>query len=280
MLHLSITVNKSRNISGLDVDLDATLGLRPLSARSMVLSALLGTHPPRLPIGALVTLGERFGLAAGAVRTAVSRMTAGGDLVAVEGGYQLAGRFLERQRQQDIGRRVTDTRWDGQWWMVSALTARRSAAERRQFRSAMEGAKLAELRPDTWMRPTNLPLEVDLHDIIITRGPLTMTASRDLCYRLWNLSELSSRADALRQALDAMAATMNPDSIAFGFTVLAACLRFLRIEPQLPTQLLSARSAVELRIRYADVEADLQRQLRELFRSTRHDGRAISTAAL
>ena len=62
------------------------LGVRPLSARSLVLSTLLGSHPPRLPGPALVAVGALFDLGPGTMRTAVSRMVADGELVAVGGG--------------------------------------------------------------------------------------------------------------------------------------------------------------------------------------------------
>ena len=39
----------------------ATL-VRPLTARSVVLSLLLGAHPPRLPVRDIVDAGEAFGI--------------------------------------------------------------------------------------------------------------------------------------------------------------------------------------------------------------------------
>ena len=48
--------------------------LRPLDARSVVLSTLLGTDPPRMPVARLVRAGEIFGLRPGTVRTALTRM--------------------------------------------------------------------------------------------------------------------------------------------------------------------------------------------------------------
>ena len=44
---------------------DEQLGLRPLTARSVLLSALLGTTPPRLPVGRLVRAAELFGITIG-----------------------------------------------------------------------------------------------------------------------------------------------------------------------------------------------------------------------
>ena len=47
---------------------------RPLTARSLVASLLLGTVPPDLPGQRLVRVGERFGFSETAIRVALSRM--------------------------------------------------------------------------------------------------------------------------------------------------------------------------------------------------------------
>ena len=78
-----------------------SLGVRPLKARSVVLSALLGFHPPRLPVRALIRIGQLFGITEGTIRVALTRMVADGDVVADNGAYRLSGRLLERQARQD-----------------------------------------------------------------------------------------------------------------------------------------------------------------------------------
>ena len=78
---------------------------RPFNARSLVLSVLLGLDPPVLPARSLVAVGELFGIAAGTMRTALSRMVAAGELTVDGDGYRLVGRLLERKAAQDIGRR-------------------------------------------------------------------------------------------------------------------------------------------------------------------------------
>src|SRR5256885_16912663 len=80
----------------------AAQGLRPLSARSVVASVLLGTHPPRLSAAALVELCSRFGITGGTTRVALSRMVTAGELAAEDGHYRLIGRgLLSRQRAPD-----------------------------------------------------------------------------------------------------------------------------------------------------------------------------------
>src|SRR3712207_6301289 len=87
---------------GVARDALAAAGLGPLSARSVVASVLLGTHPPRLATAALVELCARFGISPGTTRVALSRMVAAGELAAEEGHYRLVGEgLLSRQRTQD-----------------------------------------------------------------------------------------------------------------------------------------------------------------------------------
>src|SRR5438105_12153087 len=92
------------------------LGLRPLSARSVVASVLLGTHPPRLSAAALVELCGRFGITGGTTRVALSRMVTAGELAAEDGHYRLIGKvLLSRQRAQDDALDPPALPWAGNW---------------------------------------------------------------------------------------------------------------------------------------------------------------------
>src|SRR5690348_17330709 len=95
-------------------DAGAALG-RPLSARSVLASTLLGIDPPWLPTRLLVRSGELFGIAEGTTRVAVSRMVAAGELVAERDGYGLAGPLLARQDRQRASRRAEQGPWNGRW---------------------------------------------------------------------------------------------------------------------------------------------------------------------
>lgn len=130
-----------------------------LTARSVLLSVLLGTSPPRLPVRRLVRTTELFGIAEGTTRTALSRMTAAGEVTAEEGWYALADvRLLARQARQSASRRATTTPWADGAWAEAAVVAngRRPAAERAALRAALATARLAELREGVWLRPDNL----------------------------------------------------------------------------------------------------------------------------
>ncbi|MGH9083953.1 MAG: PaaX domain-containing protein, C- domain protein, partial [Acidimicrobiales bacterium] len=78
---------------------------RPLAARSVLASVLLGTDPPWLPTPLLVRTAALFGISEGAVRTALSRMVATGEAAVEDGGYRLAGRLVARQARQAASRR-------------------------------------------------------------------------------------------------------------------------------------------------------------------------------
>ena len=258
-----IAVSKSRNI-----DLDAlarSLGMRRFTARSVILSVLLGSHPPRLAVATLIEFCRLFGIPAGTVRTALSRMAAAGELLLDDASYQVTGDLLVRQRQQDLGRALPTAAWDGTWWTAVVLADSRSTAERRRFRSAMSGAKMGELRPDVWMRPANVDPPDAADDLLVSRGPLTPTRSTALAAQLWDLDALAARSEQMVEAIEAI-----PDdgsgSLAPAFITLAACLQFLRTEPQLPAELADPTPGEGLRTSYAEAERQFQTRLGEFLR--------------
>lgn len=280
MLHSVLAVNKLRNIDdvlrapgpGSAARIATELDIRPLNARSLMLSALLGSHPPEMPVSALVDLGATFSMPAGTVRTALSRMAATGEVTVDAGRYRLSGRLVERQAEQDRGRTEPTSTWDGSWWMATVTSDRRTAADRRRFRAAMVGARMGELRPESWMRPANVDVALDLPDVVIVRGPLTSGDPTALATRLWDLDASESRAALLEGALDLVAAALDRHDdrmIAPAFTTFAACLRFLRAEPQLPVELAPSPAARRLRATYGDAERALQARLRDLYRAPR-----------
>lgn len=259
------------NNSRIDNGTPAAL-LEPLNARSIVLSVLLGSHPPQMSVGRILEFTSLFGLPDGTVRTALSRMVAAGDLVNDDGLYRLAGRLIERQAQQDAGRHGPPSEWDGTWWTVAVVTNRRTMAQRREFRARAVGSRLGELRPDLWLRPANIAIATDLADSLITRGPLVVGDEQALAARLWDLGDFQRRSDLHRQALDHAARRLDVGddrSLADAFVALAAAQQFLRVEPQLPVELTPGTAATAVRSRYSEVVGDFQAQLAAFFgRST------------
>ncbi|MFE2583400.1 PaaX domain-containing protein, C- domain protein, partial [Streptomyces sp. NPDC059378] len=130
--------------------------LRPLSARSVVLSLLLGAHPPELPVRDLVSAVEPFGVGGSTLRAALSRMVAAGDLRRTDAVYGLSDRLLSRQRRQDEAVQPRTRAWHGDWEMVVITATGRGPAERADLRTRLTALRLAELREGVWLRPANL----------------------------------------------------------------------------------------------------------------------------
>ena len=81
-------------------------GNRPLTARSVLASALLGEDPPELPVAHLVHLAGLFGINENRARVALSRMASTGEVTTDGSGrYRLAGHLLDRQGRQSQSRR-------------------------------------------------------------------------------------------------------------------------------------------------------------------------------
>ncbi len=265
---------------GGDINIEALageLGIRPLNARSVILSVLLGTHPPLLPVSALLTVAGLFDIAPGAVRTALSRMVTAGELTADDGRYQLTGRMLRRQQDQDRGRTAPPPEWDGQWWTAVVLADRRTTAERRRFRSAMEGLRMGELRPDVWLRPANIDGPTGEVELLVTRGELSTGDPAQLAGTLWDLAAIEGRASLLEAALqdaDRRLTRARNASLAPTFVISAACVQFLRAEPQLPTELASMPASRRLRTDYDAFADRFATALQDLLKRSHSDASA------
>ncbi|MDN0196508.1 PaaX family transcriptional regulator C-terminal domain-containing protein [Streptomyces sp. S.PNR 29] len=212
------------------------LELRPLSARSVVLSLLLGTHPPELPVKDLVRGVEPFGVGGSTVRAALSRMVAAGDLRRTDTGYLLSDRLLERQRRQDEAVHPHTRAWDGDWEMVVITVTGRGPAERADLRARLTALRLAELREGVWLRPANLrrPLPGDLDRVAERCTARPERPAGELAASLWPLDDWSATARAL---LAHIARTELP---ADRLTAFAAVVRHLLADPVLPPELLPA----------------------------------------
>ncbi|MGW7236538.1 PaaX family transcriptional regulator C-terminal domain-containing protein [Streptomyces sp. NPDC054804] len=233
----------------------AGVDLRPLSARSVVLSLLLGTHPPRLPVKDLLRLVEPFGVGGSALRAALSRMTAAGDLRRTDDAvYGLSDRLLARQRRQDEAVRPRTRAWDGDWEMLIITTTGRGPAERADLRTRLTALRLAELREGVWLRPANLTRPLP-DEVLAIAEPCTARPSRaapELAAQLWPLTTWSDTARALLTR--AAESPRPPDRL----TLFAAVVRHLLTDPVLPSELLPADwPGDRLRTAYAAYRAEL-----------------------
>ncbi|MFJ9909024.1 PaaX family transcriptional regulator C-terminal domain-containing protein [Streptomyces sp. NPDC101152] len=208
--------------------------LRPLSARSVVLSLLLGTHPPQLPVKDLVRAVEPFGVGGSTLRAALSRMVAAGDLRRDEAVYRLSDRLLARQRRQDEAVDARTRAWDGDWEMVVITATGRGPAERADLRARLTALRLAELREGVWLRPANLhrTLPDDLASVAQSYTARPDRPARELAASLWPLEAWAATARAL------LAHLARVDLPADRFTAFAAVVRHLLADPVLPPELL------------------------------------------
>ncbi len=266
MLRFLIIVSNIRDISNVPGQL-----LRPLNARSLALSVLLGSHPPELPARALVALAELFEMSGGTMRTALSRMVAGGDVDTEGGRYRLGERLLRRQAAQDAGRRSPAPDWNGDWHSVLVTAEQRDVAERRRFRSTMADHRLGELRPATWLRPANLPAPATSPGWIVTTGPIAGMPGDELTGLLWDLPRLMATSERLLALLSELRSSTDwddPASIPVLFHASAAVVRHLRNDPLLPAPLTpDPWPGDALRAAYDHFEADHQRLLQRFLRA-------------
>jgi phenylacetic acid degradation operon negative regulatory protein len=219
----------------------------PLTARSVLASVLLGTEGAWLPTARLVRTAELFGITDGATRTALSRMSAAGEVEGIEGGYRLAGRLAARQDRQAASRRAATREWDGTWELAIVDGERaRPAADRAALREALETLRLVELREGVWARPDNLEPG---------RSPEAAGRVERWCGRWrgarprpvpdvderWGLAAWQAGAEALRSDMADLLPALDagdPGALASGFVTSAAVLRHLQADPLLPPELL------------------------------------------
>ncbi|MEV7289013.1 PaaX family transcriptional regulator C-terminal domain-containing protein [Streptomyces sp. NPDC093252] len=210
--------------------------LRPLSARSVVLSLLLGVHPPELPVRDLVSAVSPFGVGGSTLRAALSRMVAAGDLRRAGTVYGLSDRLLERQRRQDEAVEPHTRAWDGDWEMAVVTATGRGPAERADLRARLTALRLAELREGVWLRPANLlrPLPTDLTAVTQHYTARPEQPASALVASLWPLDDWAGTA---RSLLAHVARAGRP---ADRFTAFTAVVRHLLADPVLPADLLPA----------------------------------------
>ena len=232
----------------------AAVDVRPLTARSAILSVLLGAHPPAASGSEIVSWGLSVGISEPAIRVALSRMVGAGDLERSQGVFILAPRLVERQVRQDGALDQQVSSWDGRWLLAVTTAAGNDAATRAHLRRQMVLARFGELREGVWMRPTNIDwqpsAELAPRLEVMTADPGSPPA--ELAARLFDLDGWASRGDALAAAF--AAAPEMGDRLA----VAAAIVRHLTADPLLPGVMLPEDWPAErVRADYRALRADL-----------------------
>ncbi|MCV7125194.1 PaaX family transcriptional regulator C-terminal domain-containing protein [Mycobacterium lacus] len=227
------------------------IGNRPLSARSVLASALLGSDQARLTVGELVAVASLFGISDGAARTCLWRMVSNGELTGDGGSYALAGRLLERRQRVDEASRIDDAaahKWDGTWELAIVSLDRRSAADRLELRKAATALHLAELREGVWIRPDNLdPQRLPISRAVLDRQcthfhraatDITADRVRTLFYLDGWEDDARVLIEAMNEALDSRARDDSSDSFTYAFALSIAVVRHLQLDPLLPVELI------------------------------------------
>lgn len=224
-----------------------------LTARSVVLSVLLGAHPAWASAAELVLLTADFGIRESTLRVALTRMVGAGDLVRSADGYRLSDRLLTRQRRQDGALEPQERPWDGTWTTLLITSVGADARTRADLRNALLHNRFGELREGAWLRPDNLGVELP-EDV---RAKVRVLNSRDddpagLVGQLWDLPGWAREGDRL------LAEMAEATDVPGRFVVAAAIVRHLLTDPVLPAELLPARWPGErLRVAYREFAAEL-----------------------
>ena len=213
--------------------------LSRMTARSVVLSVLLGAHPAWATASELIRLTADFDISEPTVRVALTRMVSAGDLVRSEDGYRLSDRLLARQRRQDdainpaaaqVGRHL-DHAGDHQCrhrrpHPRGAANHAAGQAVRRTSRGRVAAARQPRRGADGRGAATGCGYCT----------PATTTPA-ELAARLWDLPGWARIGQRL---LDEMATATD---IPGRFVAAAAMVRHLLTDPVLPDELLPDRLA-------------------------------------
>jgi phenylacetic acid degradation operon negative regulatory protein len=224
-----------------------------MTARSVVLSVLLGAHPAWASASDLIRLTADFGIREPTLRVALTRMVGTGDLVRSADGYRLSERLLTRQRRQDDALDPRQQRWDGSWTTLVITTVGTDARTRASLRTTLQDKRFAELREGVWMRPANL--EPEWTDAL--RARMRVLRSRDddpagLTAQLWDLPTWVATG---RRLLDDISGATD---VPRRFVAAAGMVRHLLTDPVLPEELLPDDwPGAELRSAYHEFAAEL-----------------------
>jgi phenylacetic acid degradation operon negative regulatory protein len=240
---------------------------RPLSARSVMASLLLGRHPARARGRELVRWCGLFGIAPGTSRVALHRMTTAGELRRDGDAFELVGALARRQTEQEVALARVSGPWDGGWRMAVVVGPSRSAAVRADMRVELRRARLAEWREGVWLRPDNVPVIEDPRATWLNARP--RADSVGLARELFAPQRWDAEARRLAKHLDGATADLGrrgSDAIAPAFVAGAAALRHIRSDPLLPAELLpDGWGGDTLRARYETYREEFNVTAREWF---------------
>jgi phenylacetic acid degradation operon negative regulatory protein len=225
-----------------------------VNARSALFD-LYGDHlrgrGAQAPVASLVRLLAPLGIAAPAVRTAVSRMVRQGWLTPVRladgAGYALTPRAS--RRLDEAAERIYrhgDPEWDGHWHIL--VTERvRERTRRERVRAALHYLGYAQLDESTWISPrasVELDLLLETERLHAERFRATYDGDpHGLLSRAWDLDRLARAYQRWLASAGELIAAVGPDATDEAvFAVRSALVhewrKFLFSDPGLPAPLL------------------------------------------
>ncbi len=241
----------------------------------------LGPRGGQAPVAALVRLLAPLGVAAPAVRTAVSRMVRQGWLEPVAlvagPGYRLTARGSTRLEQAGARiYRVSPLPWDGHWHLlvVEHVTGR---ATRERLRAGLSFLGYASLAEDTWIAPrpsAEVEALLAAEDVRSDRFSATYPAhsaseAARLVRRAWDLDAM---AHAYAQWLDTSRGIVGdsaPPDDRTAFAVRSELVhqwrKFLFTDPGLPRELLPEAWPGDRATEFFSVEAERLRPAADRF---------------
>lgn len=134
--------------------------MRRPTAKSLTLDLLSSLRGAAMPVAALVGAAGLFRIDENALRVAIARLLASGQIARDERGQYRLGAAAHALDRRVLGWRAAEQRiakWSGGWWLVRAGTLRPARSrERRERERALALLGFAELSPGLALRPDNL----------------------------------------------------------------------------------------------------------------------------
>ena len=243
--------------------------MKPLTARGVLASALLGTEPPEMPVGQLVALAGLFGVSENSARVALSRMVAAGEAATSgDGRYRLTGSLLARHARQRRSRAAVRRPFDGHWILLLLPPDPSPPSMRAERRKTLQAARFAERREGVWLRPDNIDVVLDESIGAVDRLDARPEGDqRKLAAEIFDLDGWAAGAAWLLEQIKATRVE-STDDLASGFVLSAAVLRHFGSDPLLPDELLAGSwPGGGLRQRYDRFDADYRRVLASFHRA-------------
>lgn len=250
----------------------------------------------RAPVAALVRLLAPLGIAAPAVRTAVSRMVRQGWLhplrLAGGPGYLLTPKAA--RRLDEAASRIYRTRanaWDGRFDLI-VLESPARRADRGRLSANLSFLGYGAIDSSTWVA-TRAADEVETllaeSGIRFERFTASHAGGVDgagaMVRRAWNLAEIGAAYEQFVRELEPVVAAVGPHSddeqaYAARFALVHAWRTFLFRDPQLPRQLLPERWPGSTAADFFDSHATRLRPAADRFVDRCLEGTAARTAAV